>query len=108
MTRKELQKKENRIVEDLYRLIVNGYYVGESLIECTQLRTCKAKVYIFPSQIFLMSYNTIVAIIDRKGRVLIDILRYIYGYSATSAQHIAKFRCDYSNYFDTYYTWKEV
>ena len=43
----------------------------------------------------LRSYRTIVAIIDTQTDTLIDFLRYVYGYTATSAQHIAKFGQDY-------------
>lgn len=108
MTKRELQTVENYIVERMYKRIVNGDYVNESLIECSQLRTCNAKVYVYPSVILLQSYNTIVAIIDRKTRVMIDVLRLVYGYTSTSRQHITKFRQDYSGYFDVEYTWKEI
>lgn len=44
----------------------------------------------------LRSYNTIVCIAcydtDRKRLIVYDLLRWVYGYTATSAQHIAKFR----------------
>lgn len=43
----------------------------------------------------LRSYHTIVAIIDIKTDTLYDFLRYVYGYTSTSAQHIAKFGQDY-------------
>ena len=43
----------------------------------------------------LRSYNTIVAAIDVRTDTLYDFLRYVYGYTATSAQHIAKFGLDY-------------
>ena len=43
----------------------------------------------------LRSYRTIVAIIDIKTDTLYDFLRYVYGYTSTSAQHIAKFSKDY-------------
>ena len=43
----------------------------------------------------LRSYSTIVAIIDIKTDTLYDFLRYVYGYTATSAQHISKFNQDY-------------
>ena len=43
----------------------------------------------------LRSYRTIVAIIDIKTDTLYDFLRYVYGYTATSAQHISKFNQDY-------------
>lgn len=40
----------------------------------------------------LRSYNTIVAFYDHETDTLYDVLRYVYGYTATSAKHIAKFR----------------
>lgn len=46
----------------------------------------------FESFTILWSYNTAVAVYDRTTDTLYDILRGVYGYTATSAQHIAKFR----------------
>lgn len=43
----------------------------------------------------LRSYRTIVAAIDVRTDTLYDFLRYVYGYTATSAQHISKFSHDY-------------
>ena len=43
----------------------------------------------------LCSYCTIGAIIDTRTDTLYDFLRYVYGYTATSAQHSAKFDKDY-------------
>ena len=43
----------------------------------------------------LRSYRTIVAAIDVRTDTLIDFLRYVYGYTSTSAQHISKFAHDY-------------
>lgn len=40
----------------------------------------------------LRSYNTIVAFYDYEKDTLYDVLRYVYGYTSTSAKHIAKFR----------------
>lgn len=45
----------------------------------------------------LTSYNTVIAIIDHRTDTLVDFLRYVYGYTPTSAQHIAKFAKDYGN-----------
>lgn len=45
----------------------------------------------------LQSYNTIVACYDETSHIFYDFLRYVYGYTSTSAKHIAKFRnrCGY-------------
>lgn len=40
----------------------------------------------------LKSYNTIIAYYDHDGKAFVDVLRAVYGYTATSAQHIAKFK----------------
>lgn len=45
----------------------------------------------------LTSYNTVVAIIDVQTGTLYDVLRLVYGYTVTSAQHISKFAQDYGS-----------
>ena len=61
----------------------------------TRLRTCQAMVYETSSFYVLRSYNTVVAIIEKKTDTCYDFLRYVYGYTSTSAQHISKFDKDY-------------
>ena len=60
-----------------------------------RLRTCQAYVYETPSFYVLRSYNTAVAIIEKSTDTCYDFLRYVYGYTNTSAQHISKFDKDY-------------
>ena len=60
-----------------------------------RLRYCAAEVAKVGNWYVLRSYNTIVAIIDTQTDTLIDFLRYVYGYTSTSAQHISKFNQDY-------------
>ena len=67
-----------------------------------QLRSCSAEVAPAVDNetgevvyYVLRSYRTIVAIIDTRTDTLYDFLRYVYGYTSTSAQHIAKFDHDY-------------
>ena len=67
-----------------------------------QLRSCSAEVAPAVDNetgevvyYVLRSYRTIVAIIDTRTDTLYDFLRYAYGYTSTSAQHIAKFSKDY-------------
>ena len=62
-----------------------------------RLRSCSAEVAKVGNWYVLRSYNTIVAIIDIQTDTLIDFLRYVYGYTSTSAQHIAKFGLDYGS-----------
>lgn len=66
------------------------------------LRSCSATVFDIVDTTtgevlyhVLRSYNTIVAFIDPRTATLYDVLRLVYGYTATSAQHISKFAHDY-------------
>lgn len=68
-----------------------------------QLRTCKAAVYETKNWFILRSYRTFVAAINKNTCIAYDFLRDVYGYTATSAQHIRKFFVDY--YADKIYTY---
>lgn len=78
------------------------------VIETNRLRTCSASVAVlqddFTGEVIyaLTSYRTLIAVID--GNTLYDFLRYVYGYTSTSAQHIAKFRNDFFPYGCRYET----
>ena len=79
-------------------------------ISVQKLRKCQALVlkYAMPdgdSVYLLKSYDTIVAMIDENGDG-IDFLRYVYGYTATSAQHIRKFFDDYCKNLADIYIYK--
>lgn len=63
--------------------------------EGMRLRTCSAYVFETSHYWILKSYNTIVAVISKDTGICYDVLRIVYGYTATSAQHITKFRHDY-------------
>lgn len=109
MTKKE-QIAVNAIIEQYIddlnaEISVNGLqYVG-------RLRTCSARVYETKYFKVLRSYNTIVAAIYQRtpteAPVFIDFLRLVYGYTNTSAQHIAKFKHDYYNGKGSEYTWRD-
>ena len=71
-----------------------------------RLRSCSAEVLETPSFFILRSYNTVVAVIDKCTGDTWDVLRMVYGYTATSAQHIAKFSKDYGN--GKRYTWRDI
>ena len=79
---------------------------SDSVSLCTdhwrQLRKCSASVAPAVDKetgevvyYVLCSYCTIVAIIDTRTNTLYDFLRYVYGFTSTSAQHISKFCADY-------------
>lgn len=60
-----------------------------------KLRNCQACVWETKHFYILQSYATMVAAIDKETNTMFDFLRYVYGYTTTSAQHIAKFAIDY-------------
>lgn len=69
-----------------------------------RLRSCNAEVFETYGYTFLKSYDTVVACIGHGDNICYDFLRLVYGYTTTSAQHIAKFMNDYYPYFKkTYY-----
>lgn len=91
---KRLQIQANKEVleaVDRYNEEMKHWTLGEG----NQLRTCQAYVYETPSFYVLRSYNTVVAIIEKSTDTCYDFLRYVYGYTSTSAQHISKFDKDY-------------
>lgn len=98
MTKKEFynlrQKQENDKVESMIEFF-NEYFRSSSYGAAKRLRNCQAIVYTSDRFYVLQSYNTIVAFIDRETDTLYDVLRFVYGYTSTSAQHIRKFEQDY-------------
>ena len=60
-----------------------------------RLDYCSAHVYETANYYVLQSYNTIVACINKIDDTCYDFLRLVYGYTATSAKHISKFKHQY-------------
>lgn len=89
----EIQTKISTMLTELNALKKNAYY-------SRKLRSCQANVVFTENYIVLVSYQTPVAFIDCNNDTLYDVLRIVYGYTSTSAQHIAKFRSDYRSYFN--------
>lgn len=85
MTKKE-QLEINEKVDEIYNLDMH-----ERAGEWKRLRTCSAYVCKLGRFYILKSYRIIVAVID----TCYGFLRKVYGFTSTSAQHIAKFRHDY-------------
>ena len=56
-----------------------------------RLLTCQAWVYETKNYYLLKSYNTFIACMNKDTEDVYDALRIAYGYTATSAKHIAKF-----------------
>ena len=97
------------------QLIINDYCDREipiveselaNVVSVNRLRTCKAYVYETDSYYILKSYATVVAFIRKDDFECFDILRKVYGHTATSAQHIAKFKNDYNSV--SCQIWREV
>lgn len=92
--RKDCQVEINKKVEAIFEEISN-LDMHERDIEWERLRTCSAYVCKLKRFYILKSYSTIVAVIDTEDDICYDFLRKVYGYTATSAQHISKFQHDY-------------
>ena len=106
-TVKILKPFENEIARATVNSIIHDFnlnrteYSNEPWNCNTRIRNCKAwaETHINNEKtiICLYSYHTLVAIYIPSLNICYDILRYIYGYTATSTQHIWKFIGDYCN-----------
>ena len=90
----ELQERMNERTQLFVEWFNNNHGTP---IKYKRLRTCQAMVFEFDNCYILQSYHTLVAGIRKDTGEEFDFLRMVYGYTATSAQHIAKFFADYGN-----------
>ena len=89
MTKKEQQAEINKNVMVGMEL----WDQATAVISRKRLYHCKAEVLELDNDcLALVSYGTLVAVFDRLTGFFYDALRYTYGCTSTSAQHIAKFR----------------
>jgi hypothetical protein len=93
---KAMKNENNSIIEKEWKIAYNDFQ-SNAIIASRKLRSCSAVVHETDNYYFLQSYDTIVAFIDKNTDTCYDVLRLVYGYTSTSAQHIAKFRSDYGN-----------
>ena len=105
--RKLYQQRDNALCEHVW----SGVEITDPYPR--RFRNCQAMVfqatYRKQQALVLRSYNTDVAVIvfARDGAPMgFDLLRYVYGYTATSSQHIAKFFREYA--VQDRRTWREV
>lgn len=106
MTKRELQRLENQFVEEAFEKTKKVSPIASKVIyEAERLDYCQAWTYHTRGYYFLVSYNTLVAFIDDSGNMF-DVLRLVYGYTATSAKHISKFRNKFRHVSE--HTWREV
>lgn len=97
MTKEEKMAENSTVLKAWEDCKINTEAAKDSALTF-KLRNCQAVVIEVGNYYLLKSYETIVAFIDRYSGICYDILRYVYGYTATSAQHIAKFANDYHAY----------
>ena len=98
-----MKKTEQLAINEKVVALVNEFNSSNNYaLNWRKLRSCSAEVApIIDAETgellyyVLRSYNTIVAAIDVRTDTLYDFLRYVYGYTSTSAQHISKFDKDY-------------
>lgn len=97
------------------QLIINDYCEREipkvnaelgKILSVRRLHKCQAYVYETASYYLLKSFSTCVAFIRKSDGECFDILRYVYGYTSTSAKHITKFKNDYHSVSTQ--TWRAV
>ena len=67
------------------------HYVFKTGKKRCRLYSCNAEIWECTGILVLVSYGTPIAVYTDEWS-LYDCLRVVYGYTATSSQHIAKFR----------------
>lgn len=90
--KKNEQVEINNYVENTVNDINALLRTYDAPIKWYQLYRCSADTCAVGDWILLRSYSTIVAAYNVNTGEMFDFLRLVYGYTATSAQHIAKFR----------------
>ena len=94
---------KQQIINDAVDFAINEFNSQNNELEQVgRLRPCQATVYENERYVVLISYKTAVAFIDKQDRRAFDVLRLVYGYTATSAQHIRKFFSDYARGYELY------
>ena len=104
-------KKEQQITINNY--VLKNYDVfrdtiANEYLKWDRLRSCSAYVAETKDFFILKSYNTIVAFINKYTGQKFDVLRWVYGYTSTSTQHICKFFRDYGDFRVNVYTYRDV
>lgn len=109
--RKQEQIRMNSVIEKVWNDAMLEFSNEYDSLEPVRLRSCNARVFETTHYYFLQSYETLVACIDKQQDTLVDVLRDVYGYTSTSAQHISKFNKDYGKGkrgCEGRVTWREV
>ena len=77
------------LYKDVESLLYYAFNNGKRLCK---LYSCNAEILECMGTLVLVSYGTPIALFEPIDYALYDCLRVVYGYTATSSQHIAKFR----------------
>lgn len=86
----EINQKVLQAMHDAMSEFENAKRQG--LVRWLPLKYCKASYAIIGDDYaVLKSYATIVAVIDARNWCCYDFSRFVYGYTATTSQHICKF-----------------
>lgn len=91
----EKQRQTNLVVEKKRMEILKNSDHWWYKAKVEQLNHCQATVFDSGNYLLLRSYQTVVAGIDKKTGTCYDWLRFVYGYTSTSSQHIRKFMDKY-------------
>ena len=78
----------NRDYREIESILYYSFNKGKKLCN---LYSCNAEIWGRMGILVLVSYGTPIAAYTRDGS-LYDCLRIVYGYTATSSQHISKFK----------------
>ena len=105
--KKDIQLSINEWVAHAYDKMTEELS-GIFWFDAKRLRSCNAYVFETPNYYVLKSYNTIVACINKNCGQSYDFLRMVYGYTATSAQHISKFFRDYGDSRIMPYVYRDI
>lgn len=100
------QFEENKKVVDVFNATKELQKHPWSYYDFERLYHCSADTFSTERYIFLKSYNTVIACIDKTTGECFDWLRLVYGYTATSAQHICKFMRKFGA--TKKYTWRLI
>lgn len=103
------QINHNIIAVNLFNNAMLEYHNSEHTV-LHNLRSCTADVIETKNYFILRSFFTFIAAIDKNSNICADVLRRVYHYTRVSAQHIAKFKYDFSdkNRALTLYTYRSV
>ena len=91
-TQKQIEQEQiNTSIKDLLNKYLPDYVYAQDTVNTAKLFNCTAGIIYGDCGIWLRSYKTVIAFIPYDEKTCYDFLRYVYGYTATSAQHIRKF-----------------